>query len=77
MDEVRLIEVKEGVFSENEKVADQVRSDLGDRGVLLLNLMSSPGAGKTPLILETIKVIGGKMTFGLPRHGWDLFLYSC
>jgi len=65
MDEVRLIEVKEGVFSENEKVADQVRSDLGDRGVLLLNLMSSPGAGKTTLILETIKVIGENLKLGV------------
>jgi hydrogenase nickel incorporation protein HypB len=65
MDEVRLIEVKEGVFSENEQVADQVRSDLADRGVLLLNLMSSPGAGKTTLILETIKALGGNLKLGV------------
>ena len=65
MDEVRLIEVKEGVFSENEKVADQVRSDLADRGVLLLNLMSSPGAGKTTLILETIKALGENLKLGV------------
>jgi hydrogenase nickel incorporation protein HypB len=65
MDEVRLIEVKEGVFSENEKIADQVRSDLADRGVLLLNLMSSPGAGKTTLILETIKALGDDLKLGV------------
>jgi len=65
MDEVRLIEVKEGVFSENEKIADQVRSDLAGKGVLLLNLMSSPGAGKTTLILETIKAIGENLKLGV------------
>jgi hydrogenase nickel incorporation protein HypB len=65
MDEVRLIEVKEGVFSENEKIADQVRSDLAERGVLLLNLMSSPGAGKTTLILETIKALGDDLKLGV------------
>ena len=65
MDEVRLIEVKEGVFSENEKIADQVRSGLGGKGVLLLNLMSSPGAGKTTLILETIKAVGKTLRLGV------------
>ncbi len=65
MDEVRLIEVKEGVFSENEKIADQVRSDLAGKGVFLLNLMSSPGAGKTTLILETIKALGENLKLGV------------
>jgi len=65
MDEVRLIEVKEGIFSENEKVADQVRVDLSAKGVLLLNLMSSPGAGKTTLILETIKALGEDLSIGV------------
>ncbi len=65
MDEVRLIEVKEGVFSENEKIADQVRSDMAGKGVFLLNLMSSPGAGKTTLILETIKALGENLKLGV------------
>lgn len=65
MDEVRLIEVKEGIFSENEQVADRVRADLGTQGVLLLNLMSSPGAGKTTLILETIKVLAASLKIGV------------
>ncbi len=65
MDEVRLIEVKEGIFSENGQVADQVRADLSHQGVLLLNLMSSPGAGKTTLILETIKSLGENLKLGV------------
>ena len=65
MEEVRLIEVKEGIFSENEKIADQVRVDLRKKGVLLLNLMSSPGAGKTTLILETIKSLKQELNLGV------------
>ncbi len=65
MDEVRLIEVKEGIFSENEQVADRVRADLGGQGILLLNLMSSPGAGKTTLILETIRVLSETLKIGV------------
>ena len=65
MDEVKLIEVKEGIFSENEEVADRVRSDLRRQGVSLFNLMSSPGAGKTTLILETIKALGETLKIGV------------
>jgi len=65
MDEVRLIEVKEGIFSENEEIADRVRSDLRRQGVFMLNLMSSPGAGKTTLILETIKVLDETLKLGV------------
>ena len=65
MDEVRLIEVKEGIFSENEAIADRVRSDLRRQGVFMLNLMSSPGAGKTTLILETIKVLDETLKLGV------------
>jgi len=65
MDEVRLIEVKEGIFSENDKLADKLRSELKSRGVLLLNLMSSPGAGKTTLLLETIKALREDLQIGV------------
>ena len=65
MDEIRLIEVQEGIFSENEQLADKLRSELKSRGVLLLNLMSSPGAGKTTLLLETIRVLRGKLQIGV------------
>ncbi len=65
MDEIRLIEVQEGIFSENEQLADKLRSELKSQGVLLLNLMSSPGAGKTTLLLETIRVLRGKLQIGV------------
>ncbi|MFP4258384.1 MAG: hydrogenase nickel incorporation protein HypB [Desulfovermiculus sp.] len=53
-DEIRLIEVKEGILAENEQDAEQLRGRLKDKGVFLLNLMASPGAGKTSLIVQTI-----------------------
>ncbi|MFP4427759.1 MAG: hydrogenase nickel incorporation protein HypB [Desulfovermiculus sp.] len=56
-DEIRLIEVKEGILAENEQDAEQLRGRLKDKGVFLLNLMASPGAGKTSLIVQTIHAL--------------------
>lgn len=56
-DEIRLIEVKEGILTENEQDAEQLRGRLKNRGIFLLNLMSSPGAGKTSLIVQTINAL--------------------
>jgi len=54
-DGIRLIEVKEDILSDNTKVAIELREELRKKKVFLLNLMSSPGAGKTSLILRTIE----------------------
>ena len=53
MKEVRLIEVKEDILADNIKVATEVRESLRKKKTMLLNLMSSPGSGKTTLILQT------------------------
>ena len=50
---VRLIEVKEDILSDNNKMADEVRQRLQKTNSMLLNLMSSSGSGKTSLILRT------------------------
>ena len=42
MDEVRIIEIKQSIFEDNDKDAERLRSSLRDKGVFLLNLMSSP-----------------------------------
>ena len=47
MNPVRVIEVKQSVFADNDRRAAQLRQELKERGVFLLNLMSSPGSGKT------------------------------
>jgi hydrogenase nickel incorporation protein HypB len=55
MSDVTLINIKEEILAENKELADELRKRLTARGVFLLNLMSSPGAGKTSLILSTIR----------------------
>ncbi len=54
MDEVRLIEIAEDIHADNELVARELRSRLGDEKVFLVNLMSAPGSGKTRTILRTV-----------------------
>ncbi len=55
MAEIRLIEIKEEILADNAALAEEIRADLKRRGVFLLNLMSSPGSGKTSLIVQTLR----------------------
>lgn len=55
MAEIRTIDIKQAVLSENAGLADELRARLTASGTFLLNVMSSPGAGKTTLLLETIR----------------------
>lgn len=57
MDGVKIIEIKKSVFAENEKDADELRKELKDKGVYLLNLMSSPGSGKTTTLIRMINLL--------------------
>ena len=61
MEEVKVIEIKKSIFEDNEKDADALRADLKRRGVYLLNLMSSPGSGKTTTLIQTINRIKDKI----------------
>ncbi|MBA4398243.1 MAG: hydrogenase accessory protein HypB [Syntrophus sp. (in: bacteria)] len=54
MADIRLIEIREDILSDNMQVAEEIRQNLSREGVFMLNLMASPGGGKTSLILETI-----------------------
>jgi len=56
--DVRLIEIKERIMGDNRRKANAIREGLQSAGVFLLNLMSSPGSGKTSLILRTIEAWG-------------------
>ena len=60
MDKVKIIEVKQSVFASNDERADLLRKDLKDKGVFLLNLMSSPGSGKTTTLTKTINLLKDK-----------------
>ena len=54
MKEVRILEIKQSVFADNDRQAEELRKELREKGVFLLNLMSSPGAGKTTTLMRTI-----------------------
>ena len=57
MDDVKVIEIKKSIFEDNDRDADALRSELKHRGVYLLNLMSSPGSGKTTTLIQLINRI--------------------
>ncbi|MBW1847710.1 MAG: hydrogenase nickel incorporation protein HypB [Deltaproteobacteria bacterium] len=65
MDEIRLIEVKEEIHADNKVVAEKLRDRMAAEKTFLLNLMSSPGAGKTTLILKTIETIKDDLRMGV------------
>ena len=65
MEGVRLIEVKEEILADNIKVATEVRERLRSKNTMLLNLMSSPGSGKTSLILRTVEGLKGSVRLGV------------
>jgi len=65
MEEVRLIEVKEDIMSDNDAVAKSLRVRLSKEKTFLINLMSSPGAGKTCLILKTLEGLKNELRIGI------------
>ena len=65
MEKVRLINIKESILSDNRDLADQIRVQLGKHKVFMLNLMSSPGAGKTSLIVETLRRMKNDYSFAV------------
>ena len=71
MDNFKVIEVKQSVFASNDKEAQKVREDLKKKGVFLLNLMSSPGSGKTTTLTKTIKALKDEFNIGVMEADID------
>ena len=71
MGEYRVIEVKQSVFAANEKSADQLREEMKKKGTLLVNLMSSPGSGKTTALKKTIAALNGKLSLAVMEADID------
>lgn len=65
MSEIRLIEIREDILSDNRELASLLRSRLKKHRTYLLNLMSSPGAGKTSLILKTVERLKNRFSIGV------------
>ena len=59
------VAVLETILAENDRTADDNRSDFAAAGVVTVNLMSSPGAGKTTLLKRTITMLGSRLRLGV------------
>lgn len=71
MREVRVLEIKQSVFADNDKQAERLRQELKEKGVFLLNLMSSPGSGKTTTLMRTIETLQDRMKIGVMEADID------
>ena len=71
MKDFKVIEIKESVFADNDRDAEILRSELKEKGVSLLNLMSSPGAGKTTTLMKTIEALKDKIKIGVMEADID------
>ena len=71
MDKVRVIEVKQSVFADNDAQADRLRRELKAQKTFLINLMSSPGAGKTTTLKRTIADLRDELRIGVMEADID------
>ncbi len=71
MDSVKIIEIKKSVFEDNNLDADSLRKELRLKGVFLLNLMSSPGSGKTTTLIRTINLLKDKLRIAVMEADID------
>lgn len=71
MSDYRVIEVKQSVLTSNDQKADELRSKMKEKGTLLINLMSSPGSGKTTMLRRTIKALKGELDIAVMEADID------
>ena len=71
MDPVKVIEIKKSVFEDNDADARRLRKELKERGVYLLNLMSSPGSGKTTTLIATLNLLKEKLRIAVMEADID------
>lgn len=71
MKEVRILEIKQSVYADNDRQAHLLRQELKEKGVFLLNLMSSPGSGKTTTLMRTIEALKDTLKIGVMEADID------
>ena len=71
MSDYRVIEVKQSVLASNDQKANELRSKMKEKGTLLINLMSSPGSGKTTMLRRTIKALKGELDIAVMEADID------
>lgn len=71
MDTVKILEIKQNVFANNDAQADALRRELKRKGIYLLNLMSSPGSGKTTTLTRVIESLKDGLRIGVMEADID------
>ena len=71
MEEIKIIQVKQSVFADNDRDAERLRQQLKQDKTFLLNLMSSPGSGKTTLLLALAKALQGRLRMAVMEADID------
>jgi hydrogenase nickel incorporation protein HypB len=71
LETVRILEVKQSVFANNDAQADKLRAELKEKGIYLLNLMSSPGSGKTTTLTRLIELLKADLKIGVMEADID------
>jgi hydrogenase nickel incorporation protein HypB len=76
MDNIRLVDIKEEILSDLKGLADRIRQKLSNEKVFMLNLMGSPGCGKTSLILKTIEALRDRQRIAVVEADIDSLVDS-
>lgn len=71
MDQVKIIELKKSILENNDADADKLRDELKDQGIFYVNLMSSPGSGKTTTLLATLDKLKDRVRCGVMEADID------
>ena len=71
MNEYKVFTIKKGLYEDNDKVATITREELKKQGVFLINIMSSPGSGKTTTLVSTIQALKNEMKIGVMEADID------
>ena len=71
METVKILQIKQSVFANNDAQANQLRRELKEKGIYLLNLMSSPGSGKTTTLTRLIESLREELRIGVMEADID------
>lgn len=71
MGKYKVLEIKQSVFADNDRQAEELRKELKEKKVFLLNLMSSPGSGKTTTLSRTIEALKDELRIGVMEADID------
>jgi hydrogenase nickel incorporation protein HypB len=71
MNELKVFQIKKNIYEDNSKVAEETRKELIEKGTFLINIMSSPGSGKTTTLVSTIKALKDEINIGVMEADVD------